>query len=136
MNSDASGKPADLSAILLGAQLVGHIAIKSTNQSLRNVVIADLLPAGFEIENARLANSPMMAWLPANRARPDHQDNRDDRLLLFTNLSSGTVRHFYYSLRAIAAGDFVVPPVAAECMYNPLVAAAGSHGRVTIVGGR
>jgi len=40
---------------------------------------------------------------------------------------------FYYSLRAICAGEFKVPPIAAECMYNPLIASSASSGTMTIV---
>jgi uncharacterized protein YfaS (alpha-2-macroglobulin family) len=129
---DASGDPADLYDIRLGTQLVGHIALTCANRSLDNVVIADLLPAGFEIENPRLANSPLMPWLPSKPAKVDYQDIRDDRVLLFVNLLAKKTLHLYYGLRAIAAGEFIVPPVAAECMYNPLVAGAGSSGRVVI----
>lgn len=133
---DASGSPADLSSVALGSQLVGHITISGARQTIENVVIADLLPAGFEIENKRLANSPLMPWIPRRVDQAQYQDIRDDRILLFVNLRGGSknILHFYYGLRAIASGDFVVPPVAAECMYNPLVAGAGSSGRVIITG--
>jgi uncharacterized protein YfaS (alpha-2-macroglobulin family) len=129
---DASGSAADLSGVKLGTRLVGHITIESKNQSLDNVVIADLLPAGFEIENPRLANSPLMPWLPTRVAQPEYQDIRDDRILLFVRLPAKRTLHFYYGVRAIAAGAFVIPPVAAECMYNPLMAGAGSSGRLTV----
>ena len=129
---DASGKRADLQTVRLGDRLVGHIAIKATGRSLENIVIADLLPAGFEIENSRLANTPEMPWLPPNPKVPDYQDIRDDRLLMFVNLPERVERHYYYAVRAIAAGDFVVPPVAAECMYNPTVAGASSSGRLVV----
>lgn len=129
---DAKGSPANISSIMLGAQLVGHISIESPNRSVDNVVIADLLPAAFEVENPRLAGSPLMPWLPKNTTKAEYQDIRDDRILLFVHLPKNKTLHFYYGLRAIAAGDFVIPPVAAECMYNPLIAGAGSSGRLTV----
>jgi uncharacterized protein YfaS (alpha-2-macroglobulin family) len=60
-------------------------------------------------------------------------DISDDRLLIFTSLNPSDEVKFYYSLRATCAGEFKVPPVAAECMYNPLVASSSSSGAVTIV---
>ena len=39
----------------------------------------------------------------------------------------------YYSLRAVCAGEFVIPPIAAECMYNPVIAGAASSGRLKVV---
>ena len=125
---DASGEPVELSTVPLGSQVIGHITIEAVDKRLRNVVVNDLLPAGFEIENPRLATTPRMPWLPKKRTAPEYQDIRDDRLLLFVNLFPGKPQHYHYSLRAIAAGEFTVPPVAAECMYNPLIAGASSVG--------
>jgi hypothetical protein len=131
---DATGSPAYIAGLAVGARLVGHIEIESTERSLANVVIADLLPAGFEIENPRLGSSPGMPWLPKEKSQAQYQDIRDDRILLFVNLPAKKKQHYYYGIRVIAAGDFVVPPVAAECMYNPLIAGAASSGRIIVTG--
>jgi hypothetical protein len=129
---DSAGEAVDLSGIPLGTRMVGHISITSDDRKLENVVIADLLPAGLEIENPRLAATPTMSWLPSKAAQPEYQDIRDDRLLLFVDLPEKKTLNFYYGARTISQGEFAVPPVSAECMYNPLVAGAGSSGRMTV----
>jgi uncharacterized protein YfaS (alpha-2-macroglobulin family) len=129
---NAGGEPIDPGAVSLGSQVIGHVTIEAIDKRLRNVVVSDLLPAGFEIENPRLATTPNMPWLPKEGATPEYQDIRDDRLLLFTHLSPGGPMNFYYGLRAIAAGEFTIPPVAAECMYNPLIAGSSSAGGLVV----
>ncbi|HRH57748.1 MAG TPA: MG2 domain-containing protein, partial [Chitinophagales bacterium] len=58
--------------------VVVEIAIRSTNGlNVPNVAITDLLPAGFEIENARITEIPQLEWLK-NAAQPDYKDVRDD----------------------------------------------------------
>jgi uncharacterized protein YfaS (alpha-2-macroglobulin family) len=126
MEVDGSELIAD--SVRLGQQVICRIEASATNRRLSNVVIADLLPAGMEIENPRLKTSPRLSWLPGNKGRFDYQDIRDDRLLLFTNLSPGTTTTFHYSLRVIAAGTFKIPPITAECMYNPVIAGSSSSG--------
>lgn len=131
INEDAG--PIDPKHVKLGDRVVGVITVETTTRPLENVVIIDLLPAGFEIENPRLKTSPRLSWIPDQSAPIDFQDIRDDRLLVFTRLAPGRKLRYYYSLRAISAGEFKVPPIAAECMYNPLIASSASSGAVTIV---
>lgn len=123
---------ANLREVKLGDRLIGIITVEATEKALQNVVVADLLPGGFEIENPRLKTTPRLSWVPRQESPIDFQDIRDDRLLLFVNLYPGSPRKFYYSVRAISAGEFKIPPVAAECMYNPLIASSASSGIVTI----
>ena len=130
---EESGSQVNLSNVELGSRIIGHIFIETTEESLNNVVIADLLPAGFEIENPRLEGKNLMPEFRAKQSKLEHQDIRDDRILLFINIRGRKTQHYYYSIRVIARGDFIVPPVAAECMYNPLKASAASSGRVVIV---
>jgi len=129
---DINGSPIDYHNISLGEQIICHIKAKATDNSLSNVVINDLLPAGLEIENPRLKTTPKLSWLPKPGRDIEHQDIRDDRLLLFTSLNTRREVEYYYSLRAISAGQYNIPPIAAECMYNPTIAAAASSGLMTI----
>jgi uncharacterized protein YfaS (alpha-2-macroglobulin family) len=129
---DINGKRIDPNSIHLGDQLIAKITATSTDKNLENVVINDLLPACFEIENPRLATSGKIAWLQNKNMPIDYLDIRDDRLLLFNGLRQGNQFEYYYSLRAIAAGDFVLPPVAAECMYEPTIKSAGSSGKIIV----
>ncbi len=125
---DIDGSPIDYHDLSLGDQIICHIKARATDKNLSNVVINDLLPAGLEIENPRLKTTPKLSWLPKPGRDIEYQDIRDDRLLLFTSLNNRRDVEYYYSLRAISAGEFNIPPIAAECMYNPVIAAAASSG--------
>jgi uncharacterized protein YfaS (alpha-2-macroglobulin family) len=130
---DAGGNPISLDSLHLGDQIVSKITIEARDKTLDNVVINDLLPTGLEIENPRLATTGRLAWLPQNGSAPTYMDIRDDRMLLFVDgLQPGNRFVYYYSLRVISRGDFFVPPVAAECMYDPLIASTASSGQMMV----
>ncbi len=122
----------DLSKVKLGDRLVVVVSIESTDRQLENVIIADLLPAGVEIENPRLKTTPRLSWIPTETSPVDYQDIRDDRILIATRLWPQRVYKYYYSVRAVSAGDFKIPPVSAECMYNPLIASSASSGAMHV----
>ncbi|MBK7141409.1 MAG: alpha-2-macroglobulin family protein [bacterium] len=128
---DEDARPIDPTKVKLGDRVICVITAEAIDKNLQNVVINDLLPAGFEIENPRLKTSARLSWVP-DGAPVDYQDIRDDRLLIFTSLYPRQSMKFYYSLRAICAGEFKIPPVSAECMYNPMIASSASSGALTV----
>lgn len=115
-------------------------------EAASNLVLVDMLPAGFEIENPRLdavqadeaANEPSggeegEGFLEGEEGSPAPSDNpsstpsyldvRDDRLVLaFNKLPQGshTVR---YLVRAVTPGAYQQPGALAECMYDPKIRA-------------
>jgi uncharacterized protein YfaS (alpha-2-macroglobulin family) len=80
------------------------------------VVITDLLPAGFEIENPRTKEIPGMEWIKDDHT-PMALDIRDDRINLFVNATS-MKQTYYYAVRAVSTGLFKMGPVSADAMYN------------------
>ncbi|MFT7588114.1 MAG: hypothetical protein ACI959_000320 [Limisphaerales bacterium] len=84
--------------------------------TIENVAITDILPAGFEIENKRLREVPDMDWIKDN-TEPEYFDIRDDRISFFNSVRY-SYSNYYYVVRAVSAGEFVMGPVAAEAMYN------------------
>ncbi|OQP62080.1 hypothetical protein A3860_29450 [Niastella vici] len=81
-----------------------------------NVVITDILPAGFEIENPRTKEIPGMEWIK-DAATPVALDVRDDRINLFDDLRNSR-QTYYYAVRAVSPGNYRMGPVSAEAMYN------------------
>ncbi|NOZ62442.1 MAG: hypothetical protein GXO74_12265, partial [Calditrichaeota bacterium] len=113
------GIPLNYNDISQGQLVIAKITLKSLNESLENVAVIDLLPAGFEIENPRLESRKALNWLKERNYLPDYLDIRDDRLVFYGDLKRGREINFYYALRAVTAGTFRLPPVRAEAMYNP-----------------
>ena len=97
--------------------VVVKLTVQSTGGSnVPNVVVSDLLPAGFEIENPRITNSPEMAWIK-DATTPEHLDIRDDRIHMFT-YATREPKSYYYTVRAVSPGVFKQGPASADAMYN------------------
>jgi len=130
---DADGGAVRPDSLSHGTLVVVEISILAESQETKNVIIDDMLPAGLEIENPRLESRAALPWLSRNTMRPDYMDIRDDRLLLFLDLPQGREQKFYYAARAVTAGQFVLPPIAAECMYNSALKSLASSGSVKVI---
>ena len=89
---------------------------KTYSTDISNIVITDLLPAGFEIENPRTKDIPGMDWIQDGET-PTALDVRDDRINFFVNM--GKQRQvYYYAVRAVSPGIYHMGPVGADAMYN------------------
>jgi uncharacterized protein YfaS (alpha-2-macroglobulin family) len=89
---------------------------KAFSNPIENIVLTDLLPAGFEIENPRTKELPGMDWIK-NASEPTALDVRDDRINLFVDATT-SVQRYYYAVRAVSLGQFKQGPVSADAMYN------------------
>ncbi|MDB5256958.1 MAG: hypothetical protein JWM14_1653 [Chitinophagaceae bacterium] len=97
--------------------IVIRLSLSTLDQStVSNVVITDILPAGFEIENPRLSEQSDIPWIKDNTV-PEHFDIRDDRLNLYTTANKET-KNYYYVVRAVSKGAFKMGPASADAMYN------------------
>ena len=116
-----------------GDLVIAEVTVKALNWNLENVVVVDMLPAGFEIENARLASRAGIPWLKAQDFKPDYVDIRDDRLIFFGAFPRQRERKFHYALRAVTRGEFTLPPVSAEAMYDPANSSVAGSGKIKVV---
>ncbi|MCG9131231.1 alpha-2-macroglobulin family protein [Candidatus Poribacteria bacterium] len=116
-----------------GDLIVAEITVKALTANLENVVVVDMLPTGFEIENPRLESRAGIPWLKAQGFKPDYLDIRDDRLIFFGTFPRQRERKFYYALRAVTQGEFTLPPIAAEAMYDPTKSAVAGSMDIKVV---
>ena len=116
-----------------GDLIVAEITVKALTANLENVVVVDMLPTGFEIENPRLESRAGIPWLKAQGFKPDYIDIRDDRLIFFGTFPRQRERKFYYALRAVTQGEFTLPPIAAEAMYDPTKSAVAGSMDIKVV---
>lgn len=96
--------------------IVGITLEKAYSNSIGNVVITDLLPAGFEIENPRTKEILGMDWIK-KASEPTALDVRDDRIHFFIDATEKR-QTYYYAVRAVSLGQFKQGPVGADAMYN------------------
>ena len=104
---------------------------------LPNVVVDDLLPAGLEVENARLATAAqdrdaVAAEVPSFG---DVTDVRDDRVVIVGRIGPSGHGRATYLARAVTPGEYVAPPARAEAMYDLNTNAISAGGRLTVTGG-
>ena len=122
---------ASLDGIKQNSLLIVKLTLQSDVSDLENVAISDLLPAGFEIENPRLAENSQYSFT-TDADQPVYVDIRDDRINYYTNFSHDREKKFYYLVRAVTRGEFNYAPVAGEAMYNADYYSASGGGKVRI----
>lgn len=108
--------------VVQGTELVVVLTGKALDLMHHQILIVDMLPAGFELQNANLDSGSdlgQFAWLKdLNTAT--HTELRDDRYLSFINFDEKQ-RSFNlaYLVRAVTPGRYVHPGLWVEDMYAP-----------------
>jgi len=126
------GGALDVSSVQQGDLVVIRTKVRSTSGPVANVAIVNLLPSGLEVENPRLQTTEQLPWVTDANLQPEYMDLRDDRILLFADLPADTWQTFYTLVRAVAPGQFRLPPVQVEAMYNPALRATGERGTMEV----
>ncbi len=114
---DRNGKPITTNTFKQNDLIIIGVTLeRSFDTPIENVVITDLLPAGFEIENPRTKEIPGMDWIKDGSV-PTALDVRDDRIHFFVDANNNK-QTYYYAVRAVSPGNFKMGPVNADAMYN------------------
>jgi uncharacterized protein YfaS (alpha-2-macroglobulin family) len=87
------------------------------------VIVADYLPAGFEIDNPSLVSSgetSTLAWI-TDAEEPVNTEFRDDRFTAAFDRKQDASPVFTvaYVVRAVSPGRYVLPQAIVEDMYRP-----------------
>ncbi len=129
---DRFGKPITGNTFKQNELVVVELTLQKTfDTEIDNVVITDMLPAGFEIENPRTKEIPGMDWIK-NQDAPTAMDVRDDRINLFVDAGSG-VQHYYYAVRAVSPGNYIMGPVSADAMYKGEYHSYNGAGTIKVI---
>lgn len=127
----SSGSPVGEDALEHGATYVVRWDIRP-ERALEHVVIAELLPAGFEIENPRLEPELLVGAKLEDAVTPSHVEIRDDRLAVVFDALKADNNRYYFLVRAVTPGVFQRPGLQAEAMYDPRAHASYPPSAVTI----
>ncbi|HSP79088.1 MAG TPA: hypothetical protein VLQ93_11190, partial [Myxococcaceae bacterium] len=107
----------------------------TTGERIQNIALVDRLPAGWEIENARLGRGGQVEWASSEEQwSADYVNIRDDRVEVFGSLGPRETKKVVYAVRAVTSGKFTLPPVEAEAMYDPRIWAREAGGTVEVSG--
>lgn len=131
-----AGKDVDPSRIRQHELLVVVITGEARGRESQQALVVDLLPAGLEIEHARLAHNTStteIAWLP-ELTETLHTEFRDDRFVAALDIDAGAKRTFIlaYLVRAVTPGVYRQPAVYVEDMYKPWQFGRGAMGTVKV----
>lgn len=135
---DMQGNPLGTASVPRGERIVVLLDAEASSRASAMWVVADLLPAGFEIETILTpedaGDTGPFAWL-GDLSRVDMSEARDDRFIASWRTASrygdGT-RRVAYVLRAVTQGDFTLPGAHLEDMYRPTRMAATANSRISV----
>ena len=100
-----------------------------STQTIRNLVVTQIVPAGWEILNTRFLND----CVSPNVAGVNYQDFRDDRIYSYIDeLPSGSSVEIKVNLYAAYAGTFMLPAISCEAMYDSLIKATTTDEKVVV----
>lgn len=126
--TDLNGNAIDVSRLEQGTDFKATVTISNPNsrEYLRDMALTQIFPSGWEIHNSRMAEGPNVHQVDV----PDYEDIRDDRVLSYFDLTAyssyancNCEKTFTVLLNAAYLGDFYLPGVKAEAMYDGQVVA-------------
>jgi hypothetical protein len=117
------GTPVDPAHVKQNTRLVVVLKVTEAQPQFGRVIVADYLPAGFEIDNPHLVSSGDTGTLPwiTDAVDPVDSEFRDDRFTAAFDREKGDAAVFTvaYVVRAVAPGTYVRPQASVEDMYRP-----------------
>jgi uncharacterized protein YfaS (alpha-2-macroglobulin family) len=118
-----AGKPADPAKAKQNERFAVVLRITEPQPQFGRLIVADYLPAGFEIDNPKLVSSGQtgtLAWI-SDAAEPVNSEFRDDRFAAAFDRTgeSPAVFTVAYVVRAVSPGRYVLPQAMVEDMYRP-----------------
>lgn len=130
--TDISGNPIDITTLKQGTQFYSKVSIRHmgiTRENYENMALSNIFPSGWEIQNVRVEGQ-----LNVSKSSPfTFQDIRDDRVNTFFNLNYNQSVVYYVLLNASYLGNYVMPVINCEAMYDNSVYANVSGGMVKIL---
>lgn len=133
------GTETSLNDVAQNERFVVVLTVSEFNNAASQVMVSDLLPGGFEIDNPRLVQSAELEnfdWI--GEVRPAHTEFRDDRFLAAFQRNVGDPRTFNlaYVVRAVTPGQFTHPAASVEDMYRPQYSARTASGFLQVKAAR
>ncbi len=117
------GDPVDPKPVKQNTRLVVVLTVTEAQPQFGRVIVADYLPAGFEIDNPHLVSSGdtgTLSWI-TDAVEPVNTEFRDDRFTAAFERKKDDQPVFTvaYVVRAVAPGKYVRPQANVEDMYRP-----------------
>ncbi|HEY0331145.1 MAG TPA: alpha-2-macroglobulin [Rhodopseudomonas sp.] len=130
------GTPADVAKARQNDRFAVVLKITEAKPEYGHIMVADYLPAGFEIDNPHLVSSGdsgTLDWIE-DGVEPVNSEFRDDRFSAAIDRKSDDKAVFTvaYVVRAVSPGKYVLPQAYVEDMYNPSRYGRSATGSVEV----
>ncbi len=130
------GEAADPSKTKQNQRFAVALKVTESTPQYGKVIVADYLPAGFEIDNPRLVSSGdtgTLNWIE-DAVEPVYSEFRDDRFTAAFDRHAGDKPVFAvaYVVRAVSPGNYVLPQAYVEDMYRPERFGRTATGKIEI----
>ena len=136
--ANLNGTPLSVNDIIQGTDFMAITSISniSGTSDYTNLALTHIIPSGWEIYNERMVapetENAVADGSDQSVSKYSYQDIRDDRVLTYFNLRRGETKVFTVRLQATYAGNFILPAVQCEAMYDVNVQARSKAGRTTV----
>jgi len=136
--ANLNGTPISVNDIMQGTDFMAITSISniSGTSDYTNLALTHIIPSGWEIYNERMVapetESGAADGSGKSVSKYNYLDIRDDRVLTYFNLRRGETKVFTVRLQATYAGNFILPAVQCEAMYDVNVQARSKAGRTTV----
>ena len=125
--TNAAGATVNPASLRQGTEFTATVTVTNNSTSaLSNIALSERIPSGWEIQNERLRGSS------SQDASASYKDIRDDRCNWFFDLAQGASKRFTLKLRAAYEGEFVLPAITCEAMYDSAIAANTASGKAIV----
>ncbi|MEP9371877.1 alpha-2-macroglobulin family protein [Mesorhizobium sp. KR1-2] len=129
------GSEANVTSVKQNERFVVVLKVDQSNDWPSRVLVTDLLPAGFEIDNPGLVSSADLGNFPwLDRTEAAHLEFRDDRFVAAFDRQAGDASQITlaYVVRAVTPGLYAHPAASVEDMYRPQYSARTSTGMMEV----
>jgi len=139
--TDMAGSPISVEDIRQGTDFMSAVTLSniSGTSDYSNLALTHIIPSGWEIYNERMivpeassSNSNEANTPESSADKYTYKDIRDDRVLTYFDLRRDESKTFTVRLQATYAGNFILPAIQCEAMYDAAVQARTKAGRTTV----
>jgi uncharacterized protein YfaS (alpha-2-macroglobulin family) len=129
---DLKGNTIDVSRMQQGTDFMAEVTLTNPTAitNYQNMALSQIFPSGWEIHNDRLDGGSAHT-----EDVPTYQDIRDDRVYTYFDLPKKSSKTFVVVLNATYLGDFYLPTVYCEAMYEHKINASRAGRWVKVVSG-
>ena len=111
---DLDGRHISIDSLKQGTNFIAEVSVRNNeNKFISNVALSQLFPSGWEVINTRFTDFGMPSNPPT-----DYTDIRDGKVDYFFSMGGNSLKTFRVMINASYLGEYYLPGVQCEAMYD------------------